>query len=110
MGRFGRRTCQLLVIGIFALGLSGSGHAGVVFDAHKWKYPELMGHMGAIKDAGFTAVLVSPHQKSCGGGFSEGFDPYDFRDFNSRFGSETDLFCWWGPPIGTAWRSTRTWS
>jgi alpha-amylase len=69
-----------------------TANAGVIFDAHKWKYPDLMSHMPAIRDAGFTAVLISPHQKGCGGGYSEGYDPYDYRDFNSRFGSESDLF------------------
>jgi alpha-amylase len=45
----------------------------------------------AVRAAGYTAMLLSPHQQSCGGGFSLGYDPYDFRSFDSAHGSEQQL-------------------
>src|SRR5262249_18090228 len=44
-----------------------------------------------IRAAGYTAILLSPHQKACGGNKILGYDPYDFRSFESAHGSEKEL-------------------
>lgn len=88
----------LAAVACSLLASAAPARAGVVFDAHKWRWQDLMSHMAEIRQAGFTAILISPHQSSCGGPFSDGYDPSDYTRFDSRFGSESDLF-WL---IGTA--------
>jgi alpha-amylase len=56
-----------------------------------WTWKNAQKRLGKIKAAGFTAILLSPHQSSCGGELSVGYDPYDFRNFNSAHGSEAEL-------------------
>ncbi len=70
-----------------------SAQNGAVAHMRGWRWQDLMSNMQAIRDAGFTAILISPHTSTCGGGFSDGYDPYDFRNFTSRFGNENEL--WW---------------
>jgi alpha-amylase len=50
-----------------------------------------MDHLAMIRAAGYTAILISPHQRACGGQQSLGYDPYDFRVFESAHGSEAEL-------------------
>src|SRR5262245_55894698 len=72
--------------------------AGAIFSAHGWRWQDVMSNMGAIRDAGYTAIQISPHQSSCAGGYGTGCDPYDFTSFDSGFGNASDL----GWLIGTA--------
>jgi alpha-amylase len=44
-----------------------------------------------VRAAGYTAILISPHQRACGGQQSLGYDPYDFRFFESAHGTEAEL-------------------
>ncbi len=66
--------------------------AGAVIDLHGWQWQAIMDHMQDIKDAGYTAIQVSPHTATCGGGYSDGYDPSDYTNFNSRFGTDSDLY------------------
>lgn len=74
------------------------GENGSVVQLYRWKWKDIMANMGRIRDMGFTTILVSPHMSTCAGDFSAGYDPYDFDNFNSGFGTESDL----GWLIGTA--------
>ena len=56
-----------------------------------WTWAKIDEQLPAVRAAGYTAILLSPHQQSCGGGFSLGYDPYDFRSFDSAHGSERQL-------------------
>ena len=56
-----------------------------------WTWRMLTDHLPLVKAAGYTAILLSPHQKSCGGSFSLGYDPYDFRSFDSAHGTQGAL-------------------
>lgn len=51
----------------------------------------IIDHLPMIRAAGYTAILLSPHQSACGGVQSLGYDPYDFRSFQSAHGTEADL-------------------
>jgi alpha-amylase len=56
-----------------------------------WTWRMITEHLPVIRAAGYTAILVSPHQKSCGGAQSTGYDPYDFRSFESAHGTASQL-------------------
>ena len=61
-------------------------------DANRpWTWRMILEHLPMIKDAGYTAILLSPHQQACGGQQSLGYDPYDFRSFQSAHGTEQEL-------------------
>jgi len=76
----------------------GFGENGSTIQLYRWKWQDIMANMGRIREMGFTTILVSPHMATCAGEFSAGYDPSDFENFNSGFGSESDL----GWLIGTA--------
>jgi alpha-amylase len=54
-----------------------------------WTWSKIMQNLDRIKAAGYTAILISPHQSACGGAL--GYDPYDFRVFNSAHGTTEEL-------------------
>jgi len=56
-----------------------------------WTWAKVIQQLPAVRAAGYTAILLSPHESACGGGYSLGYDPYDFRNFNSAHGSEKQL-------------------
>jgi alpha-amylase len=56
-----------------------------------WTWSKIMQSMDQLKAVGYTAILISPHQAACGGGFSLGYDPYDFRVFDSAHGTADEL-------------------
>ena len=56
-----------------------------------WTWKQVQKQLKDIKAAGYTAILLSPHQQACGGEFSVGYDPYDFTNFTSSHGSEAEL-------------------
>ena len=65
---------------------------GTIAHLNRWRWHDIMVHMEEIKNAGYSAILVSPHTATCGGGFSDGYDPSDFTSFHSRFGTEDELY------------------
>jgi alpha-amylase len=74
------------------------GENGSAVQLYRWKWQDIMANMGRIRDMGYTTILISPHMSTCAGEFSAGYDPSDFTNFNSGFGTESDL----GWLIGTA--------
>ena len=56
-----------------------------------WTWRMITDHLPMIRAAGYTAILISPHQKACGGSFSLGYDPFDLRSFESAHGTEKEL-------------------
>ncbi len=66
--------------------------SGAVVLLHNWRWADVMSNMGRLRDAGFTALQLSPHSASCAGAYGEGYDPYDYTNFNSGFGSDSDLY------------------
>ena len=56
-----------------------------------WTWLKIIEQLPAVRAAGYTAVLLSPHEQACGGGLSLGYDPYDLRSFNSAHGNEQQL-------------------
>jgi alpha-amylase len=54
-----------------------------------WNWEFIKQHVNQIQAAGYTALLISPHQKSCG--ISKGYNPEDFTSFDSSHGSEQQL-------------------
>jgi alpha-amylase len=51
----------------------------------------IIDHLPMVRAAGYTAILLSPHQQACGGNFSLGYDPFDFRSFTSAHGNQAQL-------------------
>lgn len=56
-----------------------------------WTWAKITQQMPAVRAAGYTAILLSPHERACGGGYSLGYDPCDFRSFDSAHGTEQQL-------------------
>ena len=48
-------------------------------------------HLPMIRAAGYTAILLSPHQRRAAATRASGYDPFDFRSFKSAHGTETQL-------------------
>jgi alpha-amylase len=91
-----RRAAALALLLICALSSAWAGAIVVLQhqpgDATRpWTWQRITQQLPAVRDAGYTAVLLSPHEQACGGSFSLGYDPYDFRSFNSAHGSEREL-------------------
>jgi alpha-amylase len=92
--RFLRALCFTLLIAAASAAQAGS----IVVLQHQpndqtrpWHWRMIIDHLPMIKQAGYTAILISPHQKACGGQWSLGYDPYDFTSFDSAHGSEQQL-------------------
>jgi alpha-amylase len=94
---FLRRSLAGLVV--IALLLAGPARAGTVLvlqhqpgdPARPWTWRLITGHLPMIRAAGYTAILISPHERACGGSLSLGYDPYDFRSFESAHGTQQEL-------------------
>ncbi|MEJ8849506.1 alpha-amylase domain-containing protein [Variovorax rhizosphaerae] len=56
-----------------------------------WTWAKIIEQLPAVSAAGYTAILLSPHQHACGGQFSLGYDPEDFRSFDSAHGTQAQL-------------------
>ena len=66
--------------------------AGVFLELQGWRWQEIIASIPAIRDAGYTAILLSPHTASCSGPFGgQGYDPSDFTSFDGGFGGEAEL-------------------
>ena len=101
MTRWSVRFISIAVFNIALLSavvLPPSTYAGVILqlkhdpgdEAHfPWNWNFIKDHLGEIKAAGYTAILISPHQWSCG--FSIGYNPEDFTNFDSSHGSQRQL-------------------
>ena len=92
--RFLRAVCFTLLIGAASAAQAGT----IVVLQHQpndatrpWSWRMIIDHLPMIAQAGYTAILISPHQKSCGGQWSLGYDPYDFTSFDSAHGTEHEL-------------------
>jgi alpha-amylase len=73
--------------------LYGDGVSGTAVSLSGWRWQDIMSNMGAIRDAGYTAILISPHTATCSGAYGgNGYDPSDHRSFDGGFGSEHDLY------------------
>jgi alpha-amylase len=90
---------RLLVwIGLLFVAVN-SAHAGAIVvlqhqprdPSRPWTWRMIIDHLPMIRDAGYTAILLSPHEQACGGEWSLGYDPYDFRSFDSAHGTEQEL-------------------
>ena len=89
----------VLALASLAWILAGPAHAGTIIvlqhqpgdPSRPWTWKLIIDHLPMIRAAGYTAILLSPHQKACGGNKSLGYDPYDFRSFESAHGSEKEL-------------------
>jgi len=92
-----RRTVALLAS--VALLVAGPARAGTLLilqhqpgdPTRPWTWRLIIDHLPMIRAAGYTAILLSPHEKACGGNLSLGYDPYDFRSFDSAHGTEQEL-------------------
>ena len=92
-----RRTVALLAS--VALLVAGPARAGTLLilqhqpgdPSRPWTWRLIIDHLPMIRAAGYTAILLSPHEKACGGNLSLGYDPYDFRSFDSAHGTEQEL-------------------
>jgi len=76
-----------VVGGVLLIIASGTVEAGVIVvlqhqpgdPTRPWTWAKVIQQLPAIHAAGYTAILLSPHESACGGGYSLGYDPYDFR-------------------------------
>ena len=88
-------TCCFLVMGRPISHVDAGGLLQLYHDPRNphfdWNWNKVIANLPKIKASGYTAILISPHQKACGGQWSVGYDPYDFREFNSSHGSHNDL-------------------
>ena len=93
-------ACKILFISLVLLVVAENARAGALLQlrhdpqnahAFPWSWAVVTDNIKKIKDAGYTAILISPHQQSCGGQWSVGYDPYEFRSFNSAHGTEAQL-------------------
>jgi len=88
-----------LVPAVLLSALAFGAHAGAIAvlqhqpgdPKRPWTWAKITQQLPAVRAAGYTAVLLSPHEQACGGGFSLGYDPYDLRSFDSAHGSEKQL-------------------
>jgi alpha-amylase len=84
---------------LFAMFAAPAVHAGALVvlqhqpgdPSRPWTWQVIIDHLLMIRAAGYTAILLSPHQSACGGQWSLGYDPYDLRSFNSAHGNEKKL-------------------
>jgi alpha-amylase len=91
------RTLALLAS--VALLVAGPVRAGTILvlqhqpgdPTRPWTWRLIIDHLPMIRAAGYTAILLSPHEKACGGNLSLGYDPYDLRSFESAHGTGTEL-------------------
>ena len=70
----------------------GSGPSGIVAFLQGWKWQDINTNLPALKAAGFTTILLSPHTATCSGAYGgQGYDPSDYTSFSGGFGDEGDL-------------------
>ncbi|MFL5494594.1 MAG: alpha-amylase family glycosyl hydrolase, partial [Gemmatimonadales bacterium] len=87
------------MLALLGLLLAGPARAGTLLvlqhqpgdPTRPWTWRLIIEHLPMIRAAGYTAILISPHEKACGGQLSLGYDPYDFRSFESSHGTQAEL-------------------
>jgi alpha-amylase len=89
-----RRVSRAVSFVLFSIAVAYpcAADAGATIHLKGWRYQDITNNMQKIRDAGYTAILLSPHTSTCGGQWSDGYDPYDYTSFNSRFGNESELY------------------
>lgn len=92
---------KLFIVALFLSStlLSVTAQSRVIMQAFYWDYPQggtwwntVKGKVDSWKAAGITDIWLPPAQKSDGGGFSMGYNPYDFHDlgqYNQKGTTET---------------------
>jgi alpha-amylase len=68
-----------------------TGLSGTLADLHGWLWQDIAANLPRLKQMGFTAVQLSPHTATCGGQYSDGYDPSNFDKFWNRFGDQGQL-------------------
>ncbi len=91
-----RQTLRFLLCSTLAVltsaTMSFAAGSGTAVTLQGWRWWDVKNNMGQIKAAGYSAILLSPHTASCSGPFGgQGFDPSDFRSFDSGFGNTWEL-------------------
>ena len=77
---------------LVASSASANNFSGAVLNLHGWQWQAITDHLGEIRDAGYTAIQLSPHERGVGGVYSEGYDPGDYTSFDSHYGDESQLY------------------
>src|SRR6266581_3020146 len=82
---WGRGAQLIRTLACVALLLAASGpvRAGTIVvlqhqpgdPSRPWTWRLIIEHLPMIRAAGYTAILLSPHEKACGGQWSLGYDP-----------------------------------
>lgn len=93
------KKIALAIIATSALFASLSAHSKVIMQAFYWDYPSggtwwntVKGKINDWDNAGITDIWLPPAQKSDGGGYSMGYNPYDYHDlgqYNQKGTTET---------------------
>ena len=91
-----RTACAGLLLVLMGVGPAMAGAIAVLQHqpgdpSRPWTWAVISSKLDLISKTGFTAILLSPHQKSCGGNKSLGYDPYDYTSFESAHGTEVEL-------------------
>jgi alpha-amylase len=92
-------TRAFTLLALLAFTLAGPARAGTLLvlqhqpgdPSRPWTWRLVIDHLAMIRAAGYTAILLSPHEQACGGDQSLGYDPFDFRSFESAHGSQQEL-------------------
>lgn len=88
-----RSTILALAISLLALGTvrANDDVSGVMLQGWYWDSPvgeewwnKLSERMPQFREWGVTALWVPPPTKAAGGGYSSGYDPYDYYDLGSK--------------------------
>lgn len=93
-----RKTAGLLAFAFVALSLLSPTQAGVMLqDSYHdvpspgagnstaaWWWSKMATQANSLKLAGFTAIWIPPVLKGAGGGYSNGYDPFDDYDMGSK--------------------------
>jgi alpha-amylase len=91
-----RRVLASVLLAVLAAGPAAAGSLVVLQHqpgdpTRPWTWRMIIDHLPMVRAAGYTAILLSPHQSACGGKQSLGYDPFDFRSFDSAHGTEREL-------------------
>jgi alpha-amylase len=91
-----KRRLALVLLALLAAAPAWAGAIAVLQHqpgdpTRPWTWRLIIDHLPMIRGAGYTAILLSPHQQACGGKQSLGYDPFDLRSFASAHGTEAEL-------------------
>lgn len=84
--------CLLLSASTLVARPDTRGGSSIALTLSGWKWRDVIAKLPAIKDAGYSAILLPPHTATCSGAFGgQGYDPSDFTSFDSGFGNTGEL-------------------